>query len=206
MDYNYFGLLEEDLCLGFPVNWNTTADSSTLMPWVQEQSGLVLGYPDWLYPGHIGPSPMNPPPTQTTTPAHQPQSSYLFNSHTSNPEWNMTEAWTLSSEDHRSPKGQGRRIGLPGKTDLGPWVRVPRQKPTLLSADPTQPLLYCKFCQQPFSRRNSLRRHELLHSGHKPYHCSPCRRSFSRQDIFKRHCASTRCQRLCSKTKLKENH
>lgn len=92
--------------------------------------------------------------------------------------------------------------GLPIDVDLGPGINIPRRKPTVLSMDPDTPILYCKFCRQPFSRRNSLRRHEQLHSGQKPYKCSPCGRSFSRQDIFKRHCASKRCQRLSATKSL----
>jgi len=99
-----------------------------------------------------------------------------------------------------------RSLGLPATTQLAPGVNVPRRKPTLLSRDPTQPILYCKFCLQPFSRRNSLRRHEQLHTGIKPYMCHPCGRSFSRQDIFKRHCASRRCMRLTQEESWNNSH
>ncbi|KAJ9084256.1 hypothetical protein DSO57_1026405 [Entomophthora muscae] len=103
--------------------------------------------------------------------------------------------FTFNQIPYFQSNGQ-RCLGLPATTSLGPGITIPRRKPTILSADPTLPLMYCKFCLQPFSRRNSLRRHELLHTGIKVYKCYPCSRSFSRQDIFKRHCASRRCQRL----------
>ncbi|KAJ9048849.1 hypothetical protein DSO57_1014938 [Entomophthora muscae] len=117
--------------------------------------------------------------------------------------WNPMDIqnyWLPPQETPQPPQPEVLQ-GLPIDMDLGPGINIPRRKPTILSMDPDQPILYCKFCRQPFSRRNSLRRHEQLHSGHKPYKCSPCGRSFSRQDIFKRHCASKRCKRLSSSAK-----
>ncbi|KXN68800.1 hypothetical protein CONCODRAFT_79634 [Conidiobolus coronatus NRRL 28638] len=56
----------------------------------------------------------------------------------------------------------------------------------------------CPTCNLKFGRKNSLRRHEQLHSGVKPFHCSACNRSFSRKDIYIRHLNSKRCQRISS--------
>lgn len=82
-------------------------------------------------------------------------------------------------------------FGYPTQTPHG--MHIPRPKRTVLSKDPSQ-ALHCGICGQPFERGNSLRRHEQLHSGVKPYKCFPCKKEFSRRDIFRRHQGSSRCK------------
>ncbi|KAJ9057139.1 hypothetical protein DSO57_1025391 [Entomophthora muscae] len=86
------------------------------------------------------------------------------------------------------------RLGYPETTRFSPGVHIPRTKPTILSKDPSKSKK-CGICQQPFERDNSLRRHEMLHSGVKPFKCKPCNKEFTRQDIYRRHQQSSRCKK-----------
>jgi uncharacterized Zn-finger protein len=53
----------------------------------------------------------------------------------------------------------------------------------------------CKTCLKSFKRKNSLTRHERIHTGLKPYLCAVCNKSFSRKDILESHKLSAKCQR-----------
>ncbi|KAI9293601.1 hypothetical protein K502DRAFT_283671, partial [Neoconidiobolus thromboides FSU 785] len=55
--------------------------------------------------------------------------------------------------------------------------------------------LPCRYCKQPFYRKNSLARHEKLHLGIKPFFCTACDKGFSRKDIYLRHLSSRRCKK-----------
>jgi uncharacterized Zn-finger protein len=56
----------------------------------------------------------------------------------------------------------------------------------------------CSECQNTFNRKNSLLRHQRIHSGAKPYECNYCSKRFSRKDILSRHKASLKCQKVKS--------
>lgn len=45
----------------------------------------------------------------------------------------------------------------------------------------------CSVCNQTFSRSDHLKRHQLRHSGLKPYCCVFCRQPFTRSDLLKSH-------------------
>jgi hypothetical protein len=53
----------------------------------------------------------------------------------------------------------------------------------------------CKVCSKSFNRKNSLVRHERIHSGLKPYSCNVCNKQFTRKDILEGHKLSIKCQR-----------
>ncbi|KXN64686.1 hypothetical protein CONCODRAFT_31409, partial [Conidiobolus coronatus NRRL 28638] len=56
----------------------------------------------------------------------------------------------------------------------------------------------CSECQKSFNRKNSLLRHQRIHSGAKPYECGNCSKRFSRKDILTRHKESLKCKNIKS--------
>jgi len=45
----------------------------------------------------------------------------------------------------------------------------------------------CEFCDKRFPERNSLKRHQLIHSGERPFKCDYCEQSFNDRSILRRH-------------------
>jgi len=45
----------------------------------------------------------------------------------------------------------------------------------------------CKTCGRSFTRVDTLKKHELTHSGLKPHACEVCEKTFSRRDGLNRH-------------------
>ena len=48
----------------------------------------------------------------------------------------------------------------------------------------------CRTCNKAFTRSHHLRRHELIHSGQKPFKCTICGRAFNRSDHLNLHLAT----------------
>jgi uncharacterized Zn-finger protein len=53
----------------------------------------------------------------------------------------------------------------------------------------------CKICLKAFNSKNSLTRHERIHTGLRPYSCTICNKNFGRKDILEGHKMSIKCQR-----------
>lgn len=56
-----------------------------------------------------------------------------------------------------------------------------------LEKDPLQ----CEVCLKYFSSKNNKKRHEMIHSGEKPFQCALCDRSFARKDHIQDHMERT---------------
>ncbi|KLU91660.1 hypothetical protein MAPG_10178 [Magnaporthiopsis poae ATCC 64411] len=61
---------------------------------------------------------------------------------------------------------------------------------TLDCPDNEEASLVCPTCGVSFQRQDHLKRHVLLHDGHKPFVCSFCTRRFPRRDTLQRHLAT----------------
>ena len=57
---------------------------------------------------------------------------------------------------------------------------------------------HCKWpgCGKGFARQHDCKRHEQLHSNHRPFICEGCRKPFARLDALNRHCAF--CPIICA--------
>ncbi|KXN68021.1 hypothetical protein CONCODRAFT_32953, partial [Conidiobolus coronatus NRRL 28638] len=45
----------------------------------------------------------------------------------------------------------------------------------------------CNICLKAFNSKNSLTRHERIHTGLRPYSCTICNKNFGRKDILEGH-------------------
>jgi uncharacterized Zn-finger protein len=45
----------------------------------------------------------------------------------------------------------------------------------------------CKYCKKTFSQQHSVKAHERIHTGEKPYSCKYCEKKFSQQQSVKAH-------------------
>jgi uncharacterized protein YlaI len=68
-----------------------------------------------------------------------------------------------------------------------------------------KPPFICKICSKSFSKRDNLKKHEIIHRGEKPYLCEECGKSFARKqdlNVHRRYHSGVRpyaCS-LCDKT------
>ena len=49
------------------------------------------------------------------------------------------------------------------------------------------PMFSCNICGKKFNQQRNLKRHNLIHTGEKPYQCRYCNRKIRHQSTFKRH-------------------
>ena len=94
-----------------------------------------------------------------------------------------------------------RHFNLKGMSFTNPLVHCHSSRISghLRSHNDEKPF-HCKWpgCGKGFARQHDCKRHEQLHSNHRPFICDGCRKPFARLDALNRHCAlySTICASL----------
>jgi hypothetical protein len=79
---------------------------------------------------------------------------------------------------------QGRRGVLPTAGDKPPPVGGAK---FIVPPKDKEGRFPCPFCQKTYQHAKHLKRHNLRHTGDRPYTCKLCKDTFSRSDILKRH-------------------
>ncbi|KAJ4428127.1 hypothetical protein ANN_24141, partial [Periplaneta americana] len=118
-----------------------------------------------------------------------------------------------------SRKTRLRRVVKPKKTfpTPAPQIQPPPLFPSVLKKEvddvddeddilgEDKPPFICKICSKSFSKRDNLKKHEIIHKGEKPYLCEECGKSFARKqdlNVHRRYHSGVRpyaCS-LCDKT------
>ena len=89
--------------------------------------------------------------------------------------------------------GSGEAVPSAIATDNGtPDVTVCSFLKTAISDEPLTPgasrrLLECEHCHKQFTSRFNLQRHQLIHTGAKPYECPLCQQRFNQSGHVKTH-------------------
>ncbi|KXN65248.1 hypothetical protein CONCODRAFT_13233 [Conidiobolus coronatus NRRL 28638] len=99
-------------------------------------------------------------------------------------------------EESKFKLGPFHPISLPSISNLPlPNLSQIKLAPIKKSQENLELKFKCKKCTKSFKRKNSLIRHERVHTGIKPFCCKVCNKKFTRKDILESHKLSMKCRR-----------
>jgi uncharacterized Zn-finger protein len=99
-------------------------------------------------------------------------------------------------EESKFKFGPFHSISLPSISNLPlPNLSQIKLAPIKKAQESHELMFKCKKCTKSFKRKNSLIRHERVHTGLKPFCCKVCNKKFTRKDILESHKLSMKCRR-----------